>query len=65
MAHFGEIFLDKFSTAGELPKTRVDLTNVKQRDDEPLLEYCRGSREFTMKPEDLIKILLLHVLKED
>lgn len=31
--------LENFSTAGELPKTREDLTNVKQSDDEPLLEY--------------------------
>lgn len=32
-------FLDKFSTTGELPKTRGDLKNVKQKDDEPLLDY--------------------------
>lgn len=33
------MFLDKFTTVGEIPKTRGDLTNIKQRDDEPLLDY--------------------------
>lgn len=65
MVHLEEFFLDKFSTVGELPKTRGDLTNVKQRDDEPLLEYWRGLREFTMKSKDSVKILLLRILKED
>lgn len=32
-------FLDKFSTACAIPKTRGDLANMKQRDDETLLEY--------------------------
>lgn len=34
-----KMFLDKFSTTGEIPKTRGDLTNIKQRDDEPFLDY--------------------------
>lgn len=33
------MFLDKFSTAGIIPKTRGNLANVKQRDDESLLSY--------------------------
>lgn len=34
-----KIFLDKFSTTEEILKSRGDLTNVKQGDDEPLLDY--------------------------
>lgn len=32
-------FLDKFSTARKIPKTRRDLANIKQREDETLLAY--------------------------
>lgn len=34
-----EMFLDKFSTAGTIPKTRGDLANIKQREDESLLYF--------------------------
>lgn len=34
-----KIFLDKFSTAGAMPKIRGDLANVKQKDDETLLSF--------------------------
>lgn len=36
-------YLDKFSTAGTMPKTRVDLANVKQGEDETLLAYMKGT----------------------
>lgn len=32
-------FLDKFSTARKIPKTRGDLANIKQREDKTLLVY--------------------------
>lgn len=34
-----KLLLDKFSTAGTIPKTRGDLVNIKQRDDETLLSF--------------------------
>lgn len=34
-----KLFLDKFSTASTIPRTRGDLANIKQRDDESLLSY--------------------------
>lgn len=34
-----KLFLDKFSTTGTIPKTRGDLTNIKQGDNETLLAY--------------------------
>lgn len=46
-------FLDKFSTAGELPKMRGDMTNVKSRDDEPLLEYLEQFKKIYDKIEGL------------
>lgn len=36
---FEKIFLDKFSTIDEIPKTRGNLTNVKQQDNESLFDY--------------------------
>lgn len=38
-SNFGKLFLDKFSTAGTLPKKRGDLANIKPRQDESLLSY--------------------------
>lgn len=40
-----KIFLDKFSTAREIPKTRGDLTTVKQGDDELLLDYLERFKQ--------------------
>lgn len=33
------LFLDKFSTSGTITKTRGDLANIKQKEDESLLSY--------------------------
>lgn len=46
-------FLDKFNTTSELPKTRGDLTNVKQRDDEPLLDYLERFKKIYHEIEGL------------
>lgn len=34
-----KLFLDKFNIAGSIPKTRRDLANIKQRDEESPLSY--------------------------
>lgn len=34
-----KLFLDKFNTVGTISKTRGDLVNIKQREDESLLSY--------------------------
>lgn len=44
---------DKFSTVGELPKTRGDLTNVKQKDDEPLMDYVKRFKKIYDEIEGL------------
>lgn len=48
-----KMFLDKFSTTGEIQKTSVDLTNVKQGDDEPLLDYLEGFKRINDDIEGL------------
>lgn len=41
-----KLFLDKFNTS--IPKTRGDLANIKQMEDESLLSYLDDSRKLTM-----------------
>lgn len=40
-----KIYLDKFNTAGTIPKTRGDLANIKQRDDKSLLSFLERSKK--------------------
>lgn len=56
-------FMDKFNTAGIIPKTRGDLANVKQRDDEILLEYLKRFRRYMTRLMQLLRIQLSHALR--
>lgn len=50
-----KLFLDKLSTAGTIPITRGDLTNIKQRDDESLLSYLdRFKRMYDKISQDTV-----------
>lgn len=46
-------FLGKFSTVGELPTTMGDLTNIKQKDDELILEYLERFKKIYDEIEGL------------
>lgn len=48
-----KIFLDKFSTAKKILKSNGDLTNVKQGDDEPLLDYLETFKKIYDEIEGL------------
>lgn len=58
MVYAREIFLDKFSTAGTIPKTRGDLANIKQREDESLLCFL----EHFKKTYDEIEIISRNIV---
>lgn len=46
-------FLDKFSTAGKIPKTRGDLANIEQREGETLLAYLERIKQTYNEIEEI------------
>lgn len=58
-----KMFLDKFNTTETIPKTRGDMANIKQRDDESLLSFLEQFKKTYDKIEGINKDTVITCFK--